>query len=116
MEPGWARGIGFFIAVVVVLALISVFVWVLRRIAGTRVMGGRSRQPRVSVMDAAALDARRRLILIRRDNVEHLLLVGGPSDVVVERNIVRGVPVSQAYPRQSSQPPVDVAAASLAPV
>jgi flagellar protein FliO/FliZ len=116
MEPGWARGIGFFIAVVVVLALISVFVWVLRRIAGTRVMGGRSRQPRVSVMDAAALDARRRLILIRRDNVEHLLLVGGPSDVVVERNIVRGVPVSQAYPRQSSQPPADVAAASLAPV
>ncbi|MBL6432393.1 MAG: flagellar biosynthetic protein FliO [Alphaproteobacteria bacterium] len=116
MEPGWARGIGFFIAVVVVLALISVFVWVLRRIAGTRVMGGRSRQPRVSVMDAAALDARRRLILIRRDNVEHLLLVGGPSDVVVERNIVRGVPVSQAYPRQSSQPPVDIAAASLAPV
>jgi flagellar protein FliO/FliZ len=116
MEPGWARGIGFFIAVVVVLALISVFVWVLRRIAGTRVMGGRSRQPRVSVMDAAALDARRRLILIRRDNVEHLLLVGGPSDVVVERNIVRGVPVSQAYPRQSSQPPVDVAATSLAPV
>lgn len=100
MEPGWARGIGFFIAVVIVLALISIFVWVLRRIAGTRALGGRSRQPRVAVMDAAALDTRRRLILIRRDNVEHLLLVGGPSDVVVERNIVRGVPVSQAYPRQ----------------
>ena len=77
MEPGWARGIGFFIAVVIVLALISIFVWVLRRIAGTRALGGRSRQPRVAVMDAAALDTRRRLILIRRDNVEHLLLVGG---------------------------------------
>ncbi|WP_244301572.1 flagellar biosynthetic protein FliO, partial [Stappia sp. P2PMeth1] len=100
MEPGWARGIGFFLAVAIVLALISVFVWVLRRIAGSRSLGSRSRQPRIAVMDAASLDARRRLVLIRRDNVEHLLLVGGPSDVVVEQNIVRGVPISQAYPRQ----------------
>ena len=100
MEPGWARGIGFFIAVIIVLALISIFVWVLRRIATTRALGGRSRQPRIAVMDAAALDTRRRLVLIRRDNVEHLILVGGPSDVVVEQNIVRGVPVSQSYPRQ----------------
>jgi flagellar biogenesis protein FliO len=116
MEPGWARGIGFFIAVVIVLALISIFVWVLRRIAGGRSLGGRSRQPRVAIMDAAALDTRRRLILIRRDNVEHLLLVGGPSDVVVERNIVRGVPVSQAYPRQPlAEPQLGTAALDIDP-
>ncbi|MCA1299942.1 flagellar biosynthetic protein FliO, partial [Stappia indica] len=102
MEPGWAQGIQFFIAILIVLALISMFVWILRRVAGGRVAGGRSRQPRVAVMDAASLDTRRRLVLIRRDNVEHLLLVGGPSDVVVERNIVRGVPVSQSYPRQQA--------------
>jgi hypothetical protein len=42
------------------------------------------------VIDAAAIDARRRLVLIRRDNVEHLLIIGGPTDVVVEQNIVRG--------------------------
>jgi hypothetical protein len=41
------------------------------------------------VIDAAAIDARRRLVLIRRDNVEHLLIIGGPTDVVVEQNIVR---------------------------
>src|SRR5262249_9517856 len=29
------------------------------------------------------------LVLIRRDNVEHLLIIGGPTDVVVEQNIVR---------------------------
>src|SRR4029077_3346500 len=36
----------------------------------------------------------RRLVLIRRDNVEHLLIIGGPSDVVVEQNIVRAATVT----------------------
>src|SRR6185295_17168077 len=40
--------------------------------------------------DAASVDGRRRLVIIRRDNVEHLLMIGGPTDVVVETNIVRG--------------------------
>src|SRR5664279_5714347 len=52
--------------------------------------GTRGRQPRLAVIDAATVDGRRRLVLIRRDNVEHLLMIGGPTDVVVEPNIVRG--------------------------
>jgi hypothetical protein len=43
----------------------------------------------LAVVDAAKMDGRRHLILIRRDNVEHLLMIGGPTDVVVEPNIVR---------------------------
>src|SRR5262249_17504940 len=41
------------------------------------------------------VDNRRRLILVRRDNVEHLLMIGGPSDIVVEPNIVRAVPAAR---------------------
>src|SRR5437879_463071 len=48
--------------------------------------------PRLAVIDAAAVDGRRRLVLVRRDNVEHLLMIGGPSDIVVEPNIVRAMP------------------------
>ena len=48
------------------------------------------RMPRLAVIDAAAVDGRRRLVLVRRDNVEHLLMIGGPADLVVEPNIVRG--------------------------
>jgi hypothetical protein len=44
---------------------------------------------RLAVVDAAAVDGRRRLVLIRRDNVEHLLMIGGRTDIVVEPNIVR---------------------------
>ncbi len=39
------------------------------------------------MLDAAAVDTRRRLVLIRRDDVEHLILIGGPTDVVIESRI-----------------------------
>ena len=56
--------------------------------------GARGRQPRLAVIDHASVDGRRRLILVRRDNVEHLLMIGGPTDVVVEANIVRAAPAT----------------------
>jgi len=82
----------FFIAFAVVLALIGLTAWLVRRFGANRLGGGtRGRQPRLAVIDAATVDGRRRLVLIRRDNVEHLLMIGGPTDVVVEPNIVRAV-------------------------
>jgi hypothetical protein len=80
----------FVIAFVVVLLLIGVLAWLVRRFSGRGSGAGvRGRQPRLAVIDAATVDARRRLILVRRDNVEHLLMIGGPTDVVIEPNIVR---------------------------
>ena len=35
------------------------------------------------------LDGQRQLVIVRRDNVEHLLMIGGPNDVVVESQILR---------------------------
>jgi flagellar protein FliO/FliZ len=88
----------FFIAFAIVLALMAITFWVWKRLSGTRIGGsqGRARQPRLAVIDAAVVDGRRRLVLVRRDNVEHLLMIGGPSDVVIEQNIVRAVPVAPA--------------------
>jgi flagellar protein FliO/FliZ len=81
----------FFLAFLIVLGLIGVTAWAVRRLGSGRLgaSGVRGRQPRIAVIDHASVDGRRRLILVRRDNVEHLLMVGGPSDVVVEANIVR---------------------------
>ena len=83
----------FFIAFLVVLALIGLTAWLVRRFGANRLGGAaaRGRQPRLAVIDAATVDGRRRLVLIRRDNVEHLLMIGGPTDLVVEPNIVRAV-------------------------
>lgn len=92
----------FFIAFVIVLALIGVAAWLVRRFGGSSLGSGanRGRMPRLAVIDAAAVDGRRRLVLVRRDNVEHLLMIGGPADLVVEPNIVRSMPQrDQATPR-----------------
>jgi hypothetical protein len=51
--------------------------------------GGRARQPRLGVVDAFDLDRQRQLVIIRRDNVEHLIMIGGPNDIVIESEIVR---------------------------
>jgi hypothetical protein len=57
------------------------------------------RQPRLAVIDAAVVDGRRRLVIIRRDNVEHLLMIGGRADIVVEPNIVRATAREPALAR-----------------
>jgi len=93
-----------FFAILIVLALIGVIAYLVRRFAGRGIGSGnsRGRMPRLAVIDAAAVDGRRRLVLVRRDNVEHLLMIGGPSDIVVEPNIVRSGTTRDAavVPRQ----------------
>ena len=80
----------FGVTAVVILGLIGVVYWLMRRYSRAALGRiGRGRVPRLAIIDAMAVDGRRRLILIRRDNVEHLLLIGGPSDVVVEHAIQR---------------------------
>jgi flagellar protein FliO/FliZ len=105
----------FIFAFVAVLALIGAAAWGLRRFAGNRLGANtnRGRMPRLAVIDAAAVDGRRRLVLVRRDNVEHLLMIGGPTDIVVEPNIVRAMPArgDQMPPRPvgSAEPPPRIA-------
>src|ERR1700760_2110864 len=93
----------FIFAFVVVLALIGLAAWLVRRFASNRLGANtnRGRMPRLAVIDAAAVDGRRRLVLVRRDNIEHLLMIGGPSDIVVEANIVRAQPSRDQLPTRS---------------
>ena len=75
------------IAALVVLAILYRLVFAHR----LRVPGGRTRQPRLGLVDAFSLDGQRQLVLVRRDNVEHLVMIGGPNDVVVESQINRAL-------------------------
>jgi flagellar protein FliO/FliZ len=94
------QALTFFFAFVAVLALIGLAAWLVRRFAGNRLGANtnRGRMPRLAVIDAAAVDGRRRLVLVRRDNIEHLLMIGGPTDIVVEPNIVRAMPGRDQMP------------------
>ncbi len=87
--------LSYLIVFLIMVVLLSLFALGAKRFARGRLTlggnggSGRSRQPRLGIVDIYELDRQRQLILLRRDNTEHLLLVGGPNDVVVERNIVR---------------------------
>lgn len=107
------QAVTFFIAFVAVLALIGVAAWLVRRFASSRLgtHTNRGRMPRLAVIDAAAVDGRRRLVLVRRDNIEHLLMIGGPTDIVVESNIVRATASRDQISQRAaaSEPPPRIA-------
>jgi hypothetical protein len=86
--PEYASAMIWTLGALILLLVILVVVRIVRGLTfGTFVAGGRNRKTRLAVMDAAAVDSHRRLVLVRRDDVEHLILIGGPTDVVVEQNI-----------------------------
>nr|WP_205938123.1 flagellar biosynthetic protein FliO [Rhizobium leguminosarum] len=102
------------------LLLLIIVLWVIRsRAPSPFVRGGRNRQPRLQVLDAAAVDARRRLVLVRRDDVEHLIMIGGPSDIVIESRILPAAaeqPESASRPQPVEQRPISVARPETPPV
>ena len=86
MELGdYAR---FILALVFVLALIGLLTWLVRRfgLAG-RMPTARKHGRRLDIVEVVALDSRHRLVLVRRDRTEHLVLLGANADIVVERGI-----------------------------
>lgn len=74
-------------ALAAVLALALAAAWALRQWAGGALaLTGRGPR-RLTVSEVLVLDPRRRLVLVRRDQVEHLLLLGATEEQVVERDI-----------------------------
>lgn len=54
------------------------------------------RTGRIGVVETIALDAKRRLVLVRRDDREHLVVLGPDGDLVVERGIAAPVAADSA--------------------
>lgn len=87
MEPeGYLR---FVLALVFVLALIGLLAVIARRLgvgfpAGVIKSAG---DRRIGVVEVAPLDSKRKLVLVRRDNVEHLLVLSPTNETVIEQNI-----------------------------
>ncbi|MCB1508401.1 MAG: flagellar biosynthetic protein FliO [Hyphomicrobiaceae bacterium] len=84
----------FLLALIFVLALIFLVTWAIRRFGVASMMAGNKQKgPRLQVVEALALDNKRRLVLVRRDAMEHLVMIGGGDDVVIERSILNGISV-----------------------
>lgn len=77
----------FVAALLFVLALIGAVAWLARRYMASGAMGAVGRR-RLSLIETLFLDGKSRLVLVRRDDAEHLLVVGPQGTVVVETHIV----------------------------
>jgi flagellar protein FliO/FliZ len=71
-----------------VLGLVMLAAWAMRRYGLAGIANPKAGEPRrLSVVEARTLDARRQLVLVRRDGVEHLLVLSPAGETVIETGI-----------------------------
>lgn len=101
-----------FLGLAIVLGLILGLSWVLKRFGlGDSLKGPLGRRRRIATVEAIMLDGRHRAVLLRRDDVEHLVLVGPNTSQVIER----GIPVQETPPvppAATDAPPTDATPAT----
>jgi flagellar protein FliO/FliZ len=71
-----------------IVGLIGVCAFIAKRLGlATGNITSTGKQKRLAIVEVKVVDAKHRLILIRRDDREHLVLLGGERDVVIETGI-----------------------------
>ena len=90
----------FVLTLLFVLAIIGVLAWLARRVGlGNRVARAGGSHRRLTVSEVRVIDGKRRLVLVRRDEVEHLVLLGPQKDLLVET----GIPVPEPADEEVKQ-------------
>lgn len=74
-------------AFVFVIALMYLLSWALRKSGLPGAAFTPTSKRRLKIVEYLPLDGRRRLVLVRRDDREHLLILGPQGETVVENNI-----------------------------
>lgn len=79
----------FVLALAFVLGLIGLLAVTARRfgLGLPQAQARRGAQRRIGIVEVAGLDSKRRLVLIKRDDVEHLIILGHDGETVVETGI-----------------------------
>ena len=79
----------FVLALVAVLGLIALFAWIVRRFRLGGLAGSAMKSGRLEIVETLPIDGRQRIVLIRRDEKEHLLLIGQDRSMLIENSIER---------------------------
>ncbi len=76
-------------ALVLVLGLMGGLSLILRKLglSGVPLAENQGRKKRLKLIESMPLDARRRLVLVQRDDVQHLIVMSAQGETVVESNI-----------------------------
>ncbi len=104
------------IALAVLLLVVLVAVAIVLRLMGGGTRGRRG--SRLGILEYHDLDKTRRLVLVRRDDVEHLVLIGGHQDLVIESGIETGLSSQRmnSEPMRGNEPSLPLRPAPRAPV
>ena len=81
----------FFSAFVFVISLMLLFSWLLKRAGLSGPLMANAGKRRLKIVEYLPLDHRRRMVLVRRDDKDHLLILGPNGETVVET----GIPVAE---------------------
>ncbi len=97
----------FMIALILVLGLIAGLTWAARRFGfGGQLTPNAGKTPRLSVVEVRTLDSRRKLVLLRRDAFEHLVLLGPNQDLYLEGGIpARGAATGETTGNEATKNP-----------
>lgn len=90
----------------IVLVLVLLGLWVMKFFVQASNTMSRGRNRRLMVVESLQIDARHKVTILRRDNVEHVIMTGGAQDVVIET----GIAVEKLGIRRPPQPPATKAA------
>ncbi|AQX21408.1 hypothetical protein Bcsk_007680 [Bartonella sp. CDC_skunk] len=76
-----------FLYLIIIIVAITIVIKLLTNLNKIQFRTTSKSQPRLAICGTVAIDRIHRLVLIRRDNTEHLVLIGGPTATIIESNI-----------------------------
>ncbi|HPD82387.1 MAG: flagellar biosynthetic protein FliO [Alphaproteobacteria bacterium] len=86
----YADYLKFFFALVFVLALMGGLAYLMKRLGwgqgGISPLGSKNKK-RLKIVEILPLDARRKAVIIQRDDIQHLVLLSASGETVIETNI-----------------------------
>ena len=101
----------YIVTAAIALAVLLVGLLVYKALSGP-VMGRKGQ--RLGISEYHEIDKTRRLVLVRRDETEHLILIGGAQDLVIENGISLNSGMDEM--REPPRAPIPIRSAPRAPV
>ena len=79
------------ISLLFVLGLIGLLSLIIRKLGLGHNVSNKNEGSRLNIKEVRHVDQKRKLLLIKRDDTEHLLLLSSTGDIVIESNIQSNV-------------------------
>lgn len=87
MMDDWPQLLRLLAALLFVIGLMGGMAYVMRRFGLGQLPESTKKTSRLKIIETTPLDARRRLVLLRRDNKEHLVILSANGETVIETGI-----------------------------